>query len=151
MSLTLQQHGVNILCLPGNASGNKSNTATLTKCWASVIDGVPALKQRWLHVIVQCYACLLGQSVPEAYRVLGYLLVVVLFAPNWGGSLGICSVCWMLCMALYGSTSLQQSSKGSCSLLVSCHNLRADCQWHTLVPLLNSGANTAPASVLALM
>ena len=45
--------------------------------------------------------------------VLGGLLVVVLFAPIWGGSLGICSVCWMLCTALYGSTSLQQSSKGS--------------------------------------
>ena len=37
-------------------------------------------------------------------------------------------------MALYGSTSLQQSSKGSCSLLVSGYNLRADCQWRTLVP-----------------
>ena len=54
-------------------------------------------------------------------------------------------------MALYGSTSLQQSSKGSCSLLVSGYNLRADCQWRTLVPPLNSGANAAPASVLALM
>ena len=53
--------------------------------------------------------------------------------------------------ALYGSTSLQQSSKGSCSLLVSGYNLRAACQWRTLVPLLNSGANAAPASVLALM
>ena len=53
--------------------------------------------------------------------------------------------------ALYGSTSLQQSSKGSCSLLVSGYNLQADCQWRTLVPPLNSGANAAPASVLALM
>ena len=53
--------------------------------------------------------------------------------------------------ALYGSTSLQQSSKGSCSLLVSGYSLRADCQWRTLVPPLNSGANAAPASVLALM
>ena len=53
--------------------------------------------------------------------------------------------------ALYGSTILQQSSKGSCSLLVSGYNLRADCQWRTLVPPLNSGANAAPASVLALM
>ena len=53
--------------------------------------------------------------------------------------------------ALYGSTSLQQSSKGSCSLLVSGYNLRADCQWCTLVPPLNSGASAAPASVLALM
>ena len=49
------------------------------------------------------------------------------------------------------STSLQQSFKGSCSLLVSGHNLRADCQWRTLVPPLNSGANAAHASVLALM
>ena len=53
--------------------------------------------------------------------------------------------------ALYGSTSLQQSSKGSCSLLVSGYNLRGDCQWRTLVPPLNSGANAAPASVMALM
>ena len=53
--------------------------------------------------------------------------------------------------ALYGSTSLQQSSKGSCSLLVSGYNLRADCQWRTLVPPLNSRANAAPASVLVLM
>ena len=53
--------------------------------------------------------------------------------------------------ALYGSTSLQQSSKGSCSLLVSGYNLRVYCQWRTLVPPLNSGANAAPASVLVLM
>ena len=53
--------------------------------------------------------------------------------------------------ALYGSTSLQQSSKGSCSLFVSGYNLRADCQWRTLGPPLNSGANAAPTSVLALM
>ena len=51
-------------------------------------------------------------------------------------------------MAWYGSTSLQQSSKGSCSLLVSGHILRADCQWRTLVPPLNCGANAALASVL---
>ena len=30
------------------------------------------------------------------YGVLGWLLVVVLFAPIRGGSLGICFVCWML-------------------------------------------------------
>ena len=42
------------------------------------------------------------------FGVLGWLLVVVLSAPIRGGSLGICSVCWMLCTALYGSTSLQQ-------------------------------------------
>ena len=84
---------------------------------------------------------------------LGWLLLVlhVLFAPIREGSLWICPVCWMLCTALYGSTSLQQSSKGSCSLLVSGHNLQADCQWRTLVPPLNSGANAAPASVLALV
>ena len=56
--------------------------------------------------------------------------------------------------AVYGivrSTNLPQSSKGSCSLLVSGHNLPADCQWRTpLVPQLNSVANAAPASVLAL-
>ena len=43
------------------------------------------------------------------------------------------------------------SSKGSCSLLVSGHNLRADCKWHTLVLPLNSGANAALASVQALV
>ena len=51
----------------------------------------------------------------------------------------------------FGSTILQQSSKGSCSFLVSGYNLRADCQWRTLVPPLNSRADAAPASVLALM
>ena len=35
--------------------------------------------------------------------------------------------------------------------LVSGYNLRADCQWRTLAPPLNSGANAAPTSVLALM
>ena len=97
------------------------------------------------------FSTCIGWKWLEVGGVLGWLLVVVLFAPIWGGSLGICSVCWMLCTALYGSTSLQQSSKGSCSLLVSGYNLRADCQWRTLVPPLNSGANAAPASVLALM
>ena len=43
------------------------------------------------------------------------------------------------------------SSKGNCSLLVSGHNLQADCQWHTLVPLLNCGANAALASVQAMV
>ena len=57
----------------------------------------------------------------------------------------------MLCTALYGSTSQQKSSKGSCSLLVSGHNLRTDCQLRTSVPLLNSGANAASASVHALV
>ena len=37
---------------------SRPNTATLTNCWASVVGGVPALKQHWLHVIVQRYACL---------------------------------------------------------------------------------------------
>ena len=47
--------------------------------------------------------------------------------------------------------SLQESSNGSCSLLVSGHN-SADCLvWRTLVPPLNSGANAAPASVHALV
>ena len=95
-------------------------------------------------------ACMHGTCI-KCIRVLGWLLVVVLFAPIRGGSLGSSFICWMLCTALYGSTSLQQSSKGSCSLLVSGHNLWADCQWRTLVPPLNSGANAAPASVLALM
>ena len=42
---------------------SRPNTAALTKCWASVVDGVPALKQRCLHVIVQRYACLPVWSV----------------------------------------------------------------------------------------
>ena len=46
---------------------------------------------------------------------------------------------------------LQQSSKGSCSFLVSGYNLQTDCQWRTLAPPLNSGANAAPASVYALV
>ena len=65
---TIKQHCVNVSCLLGRAPGiiSRPYTATLTKCWASVVDGVPALNQCWLHVIVQRYACL-GQSVPEAY------------------------------------------------------------------------------------
>ena len=51
----------------------------------------------------------------------------------------------------HGTDALQQSSKGSCSLLVSGHNLRADCQWRTLVLPLNCSANAALASVLALV
>ena len=62
---SLKQHWVNVSCLLGSAPVIKSrpNTATLTKCWASVVDGVPALKQRWLHVIVQRYACLPVKAV----------------------------------------------------------------------------------------
>ena len=71
----------------------------------------------------------------------GMIAIVVLFAPIRGGSLGICSICCML----YRSTSLQQSSKGSCSLLVSGQNFRVDCQWHTLLPPLKSWANADPA------
>ena len=72
---TLKQHCVNVSCLLGTAPGinSRPNTATLTKCWASVVDGVPALKQRWLNVIVQRCACLLGQSVPEAYTLQQHL------------------------------------------------------------------------------
>ena len=86
--------------------------------------------------------------------VLGWLLVVVLFAPIRRGSLGsVLSVA--CCTAWYGSTSLQQSSSRSCSLLVSGYNiignLRADCQWRTLVPPLNSGTNASLASVQALV
>ena len=55
------------------------------------------------------------------------------------------------CTAWYESTSLQQSSKGCCSLLVFGYYPRADCQWRTLVHLLNSGANAAPAPVQALV
>ena len=56
---------VNVSCLLGSAPviNSRPNTATLTKCWASVVDGVPALKQRWLHAIVQRYACLPVKAV----------------------------------------------------------------------------------------
>ena len=60
VSPALKQHWVNVSCMLGSAPviNSRPNTATLTKCWASVVDGVPALKQRWLHVIVQRSACL---------------------------------------------------------------------------------------------
>ena len=77
--------------------------------------------------------------------VLGCLLVVVFFAPIWGASQG--SVPSVACFtALYGSTSLQQSSEGSCNIHKSGHNLRADCR---VLPFAN-GANAAPVSVPAL-
>ena len=62
---TLKQHWVNVSCLLGSAPviNSRPNTATLTNCWASVVGGVPALKQRCLHVIVQRYACLPVWSV----------------------------------------------------------------------------------------
>ena len=45
---SLKQHWVNVSCLLRSAPGinSRPNTATLTKCWASVVDGVPAVKQR---------------------------------------------------------------------------------------------------------
>ena len=69
IGLTLKQHWVNVSCLLGSGPGinSRPNMASLTKFSASVVDGVLALKQRWLHVIVQQYVCLLGQSVTEAY------------------------------------------------------------------------------------
>ena len=60
----LTVHG---LCEVTLGINSRPNMAMLTKCWASVVNSVPALKQRWLHVIVQRYACLLGLSFPEAY------------------------------------------------------------------------------------
>ena len=59
-SLKQLEQWVNVSCLLGSAPViySRPNTATLTKCWASVVGGVPALKQRWLYVIVQRYACL---------------------------------------------------------------------------------------------
>ena len=62
---TLKQHSVNGSCSLGSAPviNSRPNTAMLTKCWASVVGGVPALKQRWLHVIAQRYACLPVWSV----------------------------------------------------------------------------------------
>ena len=91
-------------------------------CWASVVDGWhtsiqqcqsysvhtiglhlsnvflmlglhrkqwPAITQYWVWVYRADWDC-----IPVG--VLGWLLVVVLFAPIRGGSLGICFVCWML-------------------------------------------------------
>ena len=82
------------------------------------------------------------------YRGTGMIASSSIFCPHLGR---VIRDLFRLLDVVYGSTSLQQSSKGSCSLLVSGYNLRADCQWRTLVPPLNSGANAAPASVLALM
>ena len=52
-----------IQCCLNVGPNSRPNTATLTKCRARVVDGVPALKQRCLHVIVQRYACLPVWSV----------------------------------------------------------------------------------------
>ena len=45
--------------------------------------------------------------------------------------------------------ALVYNNNPSCSLLVSGHNLCVDCQWRSLVPPLNSGANAVSASVQA--
>ena len=52
-----------IQCCLNVGPNSRPTTATLTKCRARVVDGVPALKQRCLHVIVQRYACLPVWSV----------------------------------------------------------------------------------------
>ena len=68
----------------------------------------------------------------------GQTIVGVLFAPiQWFAPSAACFRTW------YGSTSLQQSSKRSCSLHESGHNLRAYCQWLTLVPTFDNSANAA--------
>ena len=52
----------------------------------------------------------------------------------------------LLHAVLYGTeTPVYSKYLRECSLHVSGHNLPAACQRHTLVPLLNSGANAAPA------
>ena len=105
------------------------------------------------HQLMDLYCCTCNVPICTtcSHGVLGWLLVVVLFRPHPGRVIRDLFRLLDAVTALYGSTSLQQSSKGSCSLLVSGYNLRADCQWRTLVPPLNSGANAEPASVLALM
>ena len=79
--------------------------------------------------------------------VLGWMLVVVLFTPIRRESVPSVACC----TAWYESTNLQQSSKGSCSLLVSGYNLWADSRWRTLVPPLNNCTNASLASVQALV
>ena len=65
--------------------------------------------------------------------------------PIWGGLLGsVPSVA--CCSAWYGSTSLQQSPKGSCSLYVSGHNIRvkgntkSSTSHHAPLPTLTSSS-----------
>ena len=76
--------------------------------------------------------------------VLRWLLVVVLFASIWGGSLRICSVCCMLYGMMqkpYSTAIIQVKLQ-----LVHVSLYRANCQRYTLVPPLNTGANTVPIS-----
>ena len=152
----------------------------------------PTWGQRW--IIVGPASQTVGQqwcdlfATPENTNETQHLLSICVYYPSitcilWGAGMIASSSTFrphpgrvirdlfsLLNAILHGSTSLQQTSKGSCSLLVSSHNLReyfkwrtlvpplvsshnlpADCQWGTLVPSLNSGANAAPASVLTLM
>ena len=58
----------------------------------------------------------------------------------------------LLYVVRHGTEALVYSDHPrSCSLLVSGHNLRVNCQCRTLVSPLNSGANAALASVQALV
>ena len=112
--------------------------------WQTVLDG-------WTITIIQNVK-FQGRMYPEIFFWgTGMIASSSTFRPHSGRVIRDLFRLLDAVTALYGSTSLQQSSKGSCSLLVSGYNLRADCQWRTLVPPLNSGANAAPASVLALM
>ena len=91
-----------------------------------------------MHIVVWLCTLLYGGT--------GMIASSSTFCPHLGRVIRDLNI--RLLNAVYGTvrnTSLQQSSKGSCSLLVSDHNLWADCQWRTLVPPLNSGADAAPA------
>ena len=57
----------------------------------------------------------------------------------------------IVCIHIFKLLNVLRGTGMIASSSTFCPNLRADCQWRTLVPPLNSGANAAPASVLALM
>ena len=89
---------------------------------------------------------LIGAISYEPYRGTGMIASSSTFRPQLGR---VIRDLFRLLGAVY--SIVQQSSKGSYSLLVSGCNLRADCQWRSLFPQLNSGAIAASASVLVLM
>ena len=105
---------------PREISENE-NLANITRSTASCFN-------------VRIWTVLWGHDTLCLSGVLGWLLIVVLFTPIQRGSQG--SVLSVACF--------------TACLYESGHNLRADCQWCTLVPPFDNGANAASVSVQAL-
>ena len=83
---------------PQNCTENEGGVDVLA--WIKTVDLRSQchwkLGEQQLNSLTVCALLFISMSIYPLSGVLGWLLVVVLFAPIRGGSLGICFVCWML-------------------------------------------------------